>query len=195
VRHAKIQILGLIRYLRPDHNPLRRPLDRVHSRVVIAIIASFLVAGPLAAATVADVTYGVGVRAERRQADTRDQIYATVLSTSSVVSRSGADQTTQVRWRDATGNLRFGVASRRSGDRAGARRKIWLDQAGRATTRPRTRTQTVAEAALASFGSLGALCLLLAAAYALIDHRLDHRRFAVWEREWTTIAPRWTGRP
>jgi hypothetical protein len=52
----------------------------------------------------------------------------------------------------------------------------------------------VTETISAALGSLGVLSILFAAVHALIDRRLDHRRLAAWEHDWTAVAPHWTGR-
>ncbi len=76
----------LIRHLRPDGSPLRRRVDRIHGRLVIALIISFLTAGPFAAAAVAHLTYGAGLGAERREAGARHQVDAVVLTPGSATS-------------------------------------------------------------------------------------------------------------
>jgi hypothetical protein len=128
----KTRTLGMIRYLRPDHNPLRRPVDRAHSRLVIACTATMMTAGPLVATTVAHAAPGL-------------------------------------------------------------RRTIWVDQAGRTTSRPNSRTHTVVDAVATSATSVSALFLLVAMTYLLLERRLGRRRSASWEEGWIGIAPRWTG--
>lgn len=139
------------------------------------------------------VTYGAGLRNEQFRAGTRHQVDAIVLSTSPISDSRNAP-TTPVRWRDASGRPRFGIVSRSSVDRPGLRRQIWLDATGKATTHPRTRALTAIETISASLGALGVLGILFAVVHALVNRRLDRRRVAAWEHDWTTVAPHWTGR-
>lgn len=191
----RTRTLGMIRYLRPDHNPLRRPVDRTHSRLVIACAAAMMTAGPLVATTVGHAAYDAGLRTERHQAATRHPVEATVLSAPSGDFRLGANQKTVVRWRDATGAPRSGAVPMRGGDEPGVHRTIWLDQAGRTTSQPNPHIHTVVDAIATSATSVSALCLLLAMTYLIFERRLDRRRSASWEQEWVSVAPRWTGRP
>jgi hypothetical protein len=165
-----------------------------HSRIVIALSAVTITAGPLVAATAAHAAYDTALRTERRQAATRHPVEATVLSTTSNAFRFGADQKTAVQWREPTGLLRSGQVPLRGGDEPGLRRTIWIDQAGRTTSRPTPHTHTVIDAIATSATSVSALCLVLALTYLMLERRLDRRRSASWEKEWIGIAPRWTGR-
>jgi hypothetical protein len=191
----KTRTLGTIRYLRPDHNPLRRQVDRTHARIVIAFTAVTMTAGPFVAAMAAQAAYDAGLRTERHQAATRHPVEATVLSVSSGAFRFGADKETTVRWRDATGAPRSGVVPLRGSDEPGLRRTIWLDQTGRTTSQPNSHTHTVVDAVATSATSVSALSLLLGMTYLLLERRLDRRRSESWEQEWIRIAPRWTRRP
>jgi hypothetical protein len=189
------EIPGLIRYLRADGNPLRRRVDRVHSHIVVALIASFLVAGPAVAAMAGSAVHGAGLRSEHREAGTRHQADVTVLGSAPGTSGHGPARTTPVRWRDAAGVSRLGVVPRSSTDRPGAHRRIWLDAAGEPTVHPRTHALTVTDTVFAALGSLALVGLLLAAVHSVADRRLDRERLAAWERDWTTVASQWTGRP
>jgi hypothetical protein len=191
----KTRTLATIRYLHPDHNPLRRQVDRTHARIVIAFTAVTMTSGPLVAAVVAHAAYDAGLRAEHHQAATRHPVEATVLSVPSSAFRFSADKKTTVRWHDATGALRSGAVPIRGSDEPGFRRTIWLDQAGRTTSQPNSHTHTVVDAVATSVTSVSALCLLLGMTYLLLERRLDRRRSASWEQEWIRVAPRWTGRP
>ncbi|HZE34152.1 MAG TPA: hypothetical protein VE198_22300, partial [Actinoallomurus sp.] len=72
---------------------------------------------------------------------------------------------------------------------------IWLDPANRPAPPPNPHLHTVVDTVAAAAASVVGLGLLLAVAYMLIERRLNRRRFAGWEQEWISIAPRWTGRP
>src|SRR3569833_301937 len=195
MRTIKIRIMGMIRYLRPDRNPLRRPVDRTHGVLVIACLTAMMTAGPLVATMVAGAAYHAGLRTERHQNSTRHPVAATVLSVPPGYYRFSTDQKTAVQWRDATGAPRSGTVPLRGGGEPGVHRTIWLDAAGRTISPPTTQVHTVIGAIATSATSVGALCLLLFMAYLVLEHRLDQRRSASWEKEWAVVSPRWTGRP
>jgi hypothetical protein len=188
-------LVGTIRYLRPDHNPLRRPIDRVHGRIVLAFVTVALIGGALIIAVVGPASYHSGLRTARLQAETRHPVPATVLSLPPAPSWAYGQQKTHVQWRDANGIRRTGTVPLRRGDQPGLRRTIWVDGTGKAVSSPNSGSHIMANAvAMAAVALLG-FDILLIAFYLLIEHRLDRRRFVVWEREWLAIAPRWTGRP
>jgi hypothetical protein len=195
MRTFTIRMLGVIRYLRPDRNPLRRPVDRVHTCVITALGLLFLVVAPFAVAMAARLVDHAGLRAERLEAHTRHQADATVTGTPSAVSRTGFNDTTRIRWRDARGSAHTAVVPSAGNGRAGTHRTIWIDEAGRLTTHPRRHAQTVADTLMAALTTLSVLVLLHSATHTLTDRRLQRRRLDLWEREWTAVAPRWTGLP
>jgi hypothetical protein len=195
MRTFTIRLLGVIRYLRPDGNPLRRPVDRAHVRMVIALGLLFVVLAPLSVIVTARVAGAAGLRAERVQARTRHQVVAAVVDTSPTGSRGVLDETVRIGWHDPAGGYHTAVVPATGGEVLGAHRTVWIDRAGRLTTHPRKHSQTVADSVMAALTAVTLLALLLSAARMLIESRLDRRRFALWEREWAAVAPRWTGLP
>lgn len=193
MRTFTIQLLGVIRYLRPDRNPLRRPVDRTHVRLIAVLALFFLVLAPLAAVVTAQLAGSAGARAERLQARTRHQADAIVLDTAPTGSRGVLDQTVRIGWRDAAGAARNAVVPTAGGERAGSHRLIWIDQAGQLSTRPRQHSQTIADSVMAALTAVTLLGLVHSAARTLVERRLDRRRMEMWEREWAAVAPRWTG--
>jgi hypothetical protein len=197
VHSLKIKVLGLIRYLRPDDNPLRRPLDRAHARLIIGLTVLFILAGAIVVTITVNLVDRAGLRAEHQQARTRHSVEATILRAARTgdVAQPGLAQETRIRWVDRTGVAHTGGVAPSDGDRVGGHRQVWIDQSGRLTARPRTHHQTLTDTTLAALASLAALGMLHAAAYSIVLRRIDRRRLAMWESEWVTIAPRWTGRP
>jgi DMSO/TMAO reductase YedYZ heme-binding membrane subunit len=195
MRTFMINLLGVIRYARPDRNPLRRRIDRVQTRLITALGVLFLILAPFAATTTAHVVGRAGVRAEHLQALTRHRADAVVLGASPSATASGFNGTTRVMWRDTTGAERTAAVPAGANDRAGTHRTIWIDRKGALTTHPRRHSQTVADTIMAALTVVIFLSLLHSVACTLIDRRLERRRLALWEQEWTTVAPRWTGRP
>jgi hypothetical protein len=192
MRTFTIQLVGVIRYLRPDGNLLRRPVDRTHVRAMVTLCLLFLVLAPLAAVVTARLAGNAGLRAERLQAHTRHQVNAVVLD----VSPKGVlDQTVRIGWHDASGAAHTAVVPNNAGTAVGSHRSVWVDQAGALTSRPRKHSQTVADSVMAALTAVTLLGLLHSAARTLIDRRLERRRLELWEREWASVAPRWTGLP
>jgi hypothetical protein len=194
MRALTIQLLGCTRYLRPDRNPLRRPLDRLHSRLVATLAGLFLITAVIASALMVQFVGGAGLRAEHHQARTRYQVDALVTATGAAASRNGVEQETRLRWRDRTGRWRTGGVVPSGDDRVGAHRRVWIDQAGGLTARPRTHAQTLTDTTLAVLAALTSLAILHAGAYTAVNRRLERRRMALWEDAWAATAPRWTGR-
>src|SRR3954462_13431273 len=116
MRTFTIQLLGVIRYLRPDGNLLRRPVDRTHVRAMVTLCLLFLVLAPLAAVVTARLAGNAGLRAERLQAHTRHQVNAVVLD----VSPKGVlDQTVRIGWHDASGAVHTAVVPNNAGTAVG----------------------------------------------------------------------------
>jgi hypothetical protein len=192
MRTFTIQLLGVIRYLRPDGNLLRRPVDRTHVRAMVTLCLLFLVLAPLVAVVTARLAGNAGLRAERLPSHTRHQVNAVVLG----VSPKGVlDQTVRIGWHDASGAAHTAVVPNNGSAAAGAHRSVWIDRAGALTSRPRKHSQTVADSVMAALTAVTLLGLLHSAARTLIDRRLERRRLELWEREWAAVAPRWTGLP
>ena len=195
MRTFTIRVLGVVRYLRPDRNPLRRPIDRAHVRMVIVLGLLFVVLAPLSVIVTARLAGGAGLRAEREQTQNRQQVQAVVVDTSPTGSRGVLDETVRIGWRDRTGAYHTAVVPAVGGETLGAHRAVWIDRSGRLTTHPRKHSQTVADSVMAAMTAVTLLALLLSAARMLVEHRLDRRRQELWEREWAAVAPRWTGLP
>jgi hypothetical protein len=195
MRTFTIQLLGVIRYLRPDRNPLRRPVDRIHVRLVLFLGLLFVVLAPLSVVVTARVAGNAGLRAEHVQAHTRHQVDAVVVDTSPSGSRGVLDDTVRIGWRDTAGTSHTAVVPTTGGETVGAHRSVWIDHKGRLTTHPRRHSQTVADSIMAALTAVTLLGLLFSATRTLVDRRLDRRRLELWEREWVAVAPRWTGLP
>jgi hypothetical protein len=195
MRPFTIQLLGVIRYLRPDRNPLRRPIDRLHVRITLALGVLFLVLVPIVIMMTARVAGNAGVRAEHSQARARHLVTAVVVDPAPTGSRGVLDETVRIGWRDLAGKPHTAVVPTAGGERLGAHRSVWIDRSGRLTTHPRRHSQTVADSVMAALTAVTLLGLLHSASRTLVDRRLERRRLELWEREWLAVAPRWTGLP
>jgi hypothetical protein len=195
MRTFTITVLGVIRYLRPDTNPLRRPIDRLHVRLMVALGVIFLVLAPITVIVVARLADHAGLRAERQQASTRVRVQAAVLSGTPAATRTGIGDTTRISWHDPAGRAHRATVPAAASDAPGGHRAIWIERDGRLTSSPRRHAQTVADSSMAAVTALTLLALAHSAARSFVDRRLDRRRLDLWAREWTAVAPRWTGLP
>src|SRR3954469_4806487 len=159
MRTFTIQLMGVIRYLRPDRNPLRRPIDRTHIRVTIALGVLLLVLAPLTVLVTARLAGNAGVRAEHVQSRTRHQVTAVVVDTAPTGTRGVLDETVRIGWRDAAGKTHTAGVPTTGNERLGAHRPIWIDRAGRLTTHPRRHSQTVADSVMAALTAVTLLGL------------------------------------
>jgi hypothetical protein len=195
MRTFTIMVRGVIRYLCPDTNPLRRPIDRLHVRLMVALGVIFLVVAPIAVVLVARLADHAGLRAERLQANTRIRVQAAVLAASSAATRTGIGDTTRISWHDPAGRAHHATVPTSANDVPGGHRAIWIERTGQLTSPPRRHAQTIADSSMAAVTALTLLALAHSAARAFVDRRLDRRRLELWEREWAAVAPRWTGLP
>ncbi len=189
-----VNLQRVIRYARPDHNPLRRPIDRLHARVITLLGALLLLIAPIAATAVAHAVARAGLRAEHQQALTRHRADATVVGVSSTAPEAAFAGTTRIAWHDASGAARIGAVPAGGEDRPGAHRTIWIDATGHLTTHPRKHSQTIADTVMAALTMVILVTLLHSIACTAVDRRLDRKRLALWEEEWISVSPRWTGR-
>ncbi|MFI5960067.1 hypothetical protein [Cryptosporangium sp. NPDC051539] len=98
------------------------------------------------------------------------------------------------RWTLPDGTRRTAAIEVKHEARAGQTVRVWMDRTWMPQRPPRgladLRRDAVDLALLVVVGG-GALLHLL---YAGIRRRLDDRRLASWEREWTLVEPRWRNR-
>jgi hypothetical protein len=187
----------LTRRLRPDHNPLRRRSDLIEAWLLPAVIAAFLVLGPLAAGA-AGLWAHAGDVAARHAARSWRQVPAVLLAAAPgpMMSDNGANSWvvwTPARW-TAGGRPRAGEVPAVAGTWAGRTVPVWLDRAGHVRLPPPTAGQVRDHVIVAASAALAALALLLACLAAGVRQVLDRRRLAGWDAAWQAAAARWTGR-
>jgi hypothetical protein len=78
---------------------------------------------------------------------------------------------------------------------AGARVPIWVDRSGTVTTPPTRRIDAIRGAAAGAVWVMVAAAVALGAAWAVVRAAVGRANAAHWEREWTQVEPRWSGRP
>ena len=182
--------------LRPDHNPLRRPVDRLESVIVLTLVALFLIATPLIAFGVGRWAWDHGAATARGERAAWHQVSAVVLQG---VPRPqddpyGAVYLAQVpvRWIARDGVPHTGKVAAAAGVRTGATVTVWTGPSGELTGPPLRRAQIVHQAAVAGLLSGLGFSLLLAVTALVIRRLLLRRRMAAWDAEWRATGPLWS---
>ena len=182
--------------LRPDHNPLRRPVDRLESMLMLGLIALFLVATPLIALGVGRWAWDGAAATARTEQAAWHKVSAVVLQGVPAAKNDpyGAIYLAQipVRWTAENGTAHTGRVTAETGVRTGAHVTVWTGSDGQLTGPPLGRAQLAHQAAFAGLMSVLGFSLLLAVT-ALVTHQmLQRRRMAAWDAEWRATGPLWS---
>jgi len=178
-----------------DHNPLRRPSDKIAAGLAAALMAVFLAGAPVLAA-VAVGWAGRATAAEQQAGRSWRQVPA-VLEQAAVVPAVMellGQSRVRARWIAPDGRSRAGQIAVRGALPAGRTVPLWVDAAGSPTGPPPARRAALARqaaAAVMAVVTLGIALLCLAGAGRWV---LDRRRLAQWEAGWAAVGPRWTRR-
>jgi hypothetical protein len=172
----------------PDHNPLRRRLDRIEAAVVGGLVVAFLAGAPLASLTVHPVVWHAASGAARAEQTWR-QVPAVLLAS----APESVDASAPATWTAPDGTRRRGVVAVAPGTRAGTRVSVWVDATGRLTGRPpRPLSQVPVQAALGAMLAPTIQGAVLLCAGLLVHHALGRRRLAAWDADWRATGPQWT---
>jgi hypothetical protein len=182
--------------LRPDHNPLRRPVDRLESVVVLTLVALFVAATPLIAFGVGRWAWDGAAATARTEQAAWHQVPAVVLLGVPRAQNDpyGAIYLTQVpvRWTARDGSSHTGKVAAAAGVRTGAHVKVWTDRSGALTGPPLGRAQIAHQAAFAGLLSVLGFWLLLFVTALVTRRMLQRRRMAAWDAEWRATGPLWS---
>ncbi|ETK38004.1 Rv1733c family protein [Microbispora sp. ATCC PTA-5024] len=181
-----------VRRYRPDRNPLRRRSDRMEAALAAVALAAVLLA-LWPALAVGRVVYDAGSAAERVGPSVRQRVPAVVAAwppQTLAESRALLGEAT-VRWTLPSGEVRTGRVPTALLVRTGSRVAVWVDPAGRPTTPPQDRTETVARAGAAGFGVLAAGAALALCVFAVGRAVLDRGRYRDWDDAWAAADRRW----
>jgi hypothetical protein len=180
-----------VRGLWPDHNPLRRSLDRAEAVIFGGLAVAFLAVAPLAATTSSHLVFGVASRVVHAQQSWR-LVPAVLLTNAPRSQGAGYTTATQARWTAPDGSRRTGAVPALPGAEAGSTVRIWVDAAGRLTHLPLQPSQARGQAVLVAILAPVALGFLLLGASGLAHSVLGRRRLAAWESDWQATEPQWT---
>jgi hypothetical protein len=192
-------MVALARRTGLDANPLRRGSDRAEAWVRIALIVLFLVASPLAAAALGQLTSDASARAARAQAANEHQVTAIL---SHRVSKSANDPLygsaefawAGARWTAPDGQQRVGQVPAPVGSPAGRHIAIWVDSAGRLLYPPIGEGQIASRVIAVVALTPAILGVVLLGVLWLTRRLLDRRRLGHWASEWSAVEPLWTKR-
>jgi hypothetical protein len=181
--------------LRPDHNPLRRPVDRIEGLVAVALLAVFLIATPLLALGVGRWSWDGGVTAARTEQAAWHKVSAVVLKGVPRPQENpyGAVYLAQVpvRW-IVDGTRHTGQVTTEAGVRTGADITVWTGPAGQLTDAPLGRAQIAHQAFFAGLLAVLGFSLSLGVSALVIRRILQRRRMAAWDAEWRATGPLWS---
>jgi len=186
------QILAAARRLGLGNNPLRRHTDRVESLVLLGAIVIALVGLGLGVA-VGEHTADSQARQAAHEQATRHPAVAVLLEPAVTNGRQPAAIRVRARWKTPNGS-RVGTITVTADHPTGDRIPIWIDRAGKPVNEPITDASAVVNAISVGLG-VGVTGLLVAwSVVRLVRLRLDHGRYAEWERGWARVEPAWTRR-
>ncbi len=192
-------VAALARRAGLDTNPLRRGSDRAEAWLRIGLVLVFLVASPLAAIGLGQLTNAASVSAARAQA-ARERLVTVVLLDK--VARAADDPLygasglvwARARWTAPDGRGRVGEVPAPIGSKAGQTESIWVDSAGQLTYPPIGESQITSRVIAVVALTPAALGILLLIVLWLARSVLDRRRLKDWAAEWSAVEPQWTKR-
>ncbi|MGW1619293.1 Rv1733c family protein [Streptomyces sp. NPDC002172] len=172
-------------------NPLRRRDDVVEAWVVLAVWALVVVGGTVAGLLAARAADDVFARQREEREPVRAVLLVDVPKTTSGLGTESERTPGTVTWTAPDGSARRGRTLVDTGTEAGSRVVVWQDRQGRLTTRPPSARAAAVEAGVLGTAAGCALAGVVIGAGAVARWRLEQRRLGLWDREWTTVGPRW----
>jgi len=185
----------LLRNVSADGNPLRRPIDRLESAIMLGLVAAFLIAAPLVA-IFAGHEIGAAATREKTAQDTWRPVAATLKQPASagLLELDGNWETSwvQVGWKlpgrpPGTGLIAVALNAKR-----GQHVMVWVTPAGKLTHRPLSSADVADRVLTAAALAPVALGVLLLIAGDVVRVVANRRRMADWTRAWEAAGPKWT---
>ena len=186
------------RWLGLDHNPLRRPADRLE--VALRLIAAILILAGVPAASI-----GVGravdhrvIRQAQAELAADHQVRAVVTQAAPAHGSPGTYSGVQsasvpARWAAANGTIHSGQVLALAGARKGSTVAIWIGASGVATDPPDTHGNVVSDVFIVSTSTGLLLIVALAGLEGLGRCALNRWRMRAWDAEWRAVGPLWNG--
>ena len=163
-------------------NPLVRPSDRIEAVVLVAAVMLTVLVLPIAGA-VGTNHYEQRSRVYAEEAQARHQVLATATGDGQIVpqlrSLSFAAEAT---WSEA-GKTQRALVPWNGRAKVGDQQTIWVDNQGGYAGPPGSSSRATGEAVVVALAVWLGVAEASAASVYLIRRRLNHRRYAQWERE------------
>jgi hypothetical protein len=204
IRHGGVEVNGMTpttmwtrvaRGLGLDHNPLRRRIDVIEAWLVPAVIAVFLLLGPLVAGVVGLQVHAGNATLQQAQRAWRPASAVLLQAAPGPMMPDNGNNSwldwTRARW-TYDGRTRVGEVPVRSDTRAGTTVRVWLDRAGNVQPPPLTAAAARQRITVAVAFTLACLALLLVGLALLARKVLNRRRLRDWEADWLLVGPQWS---
>jgi hypothetical protein len=187
------------RWLGLDHNPLRRPADRIEAALRVAVLLLIFIAVPVATVMAGRAADHIFLRDAQAQQASRHHVSA-VLTQPAPASGSAIDPYVTVqntwapaRWTAPDGAPRSGQVFVPAGMRTGSSVPVWISASGAITDPPAGHGDVIAEVGAFVVVTGVVLIVVLLSGQALARCVLDRRRLRAWDAEWRATGPLWTG--
>jgi hypothetical protein len=160
-----------------------------------AVIAAFLILGPLLAGGVAIWIRSDAAAAKRAQLSWH-RVSAVLLAAAPGPMMTNDRANSWIVWTPARwtldGRQRRGRVPASAGTRTGSTVTVWLDRSGQVEPAPLTAGQSQDRVIVAVSIALTVFAMFLAALAWAIQRVLDWRRLTAWETAWLSVGPQWS---
>jgi hypothetical protein len=179
----------------PDGSPLCRRVDRIEGKILLVLVAIFVIAAPLLSVLAAQLEGAAAGREMRAEQGWRE--VPAVLKESAaagVVGLDGAWDTSWVRagWTAPDGSPRTGMIAVALNARAGQRVPVWVTASGQLTLEPLTAADVLESETVVVLVVVASLAGVLLVAGLTCRVMTNRRRMAGWTRDWEVAGPRWS---
>lgn len=188
--------VALGRRLGVGRNPLRRDVDRVESIAVLIAIVLAAIAVPFVLMT-GSAIHRANLAQVAAQTANAHQTTAVLLQDAPYTTGLDAGmskETVPGSWHTPDGAVLTGQVVAIPGEKAGTKVAVWTDNSGRQVDQPLTEDQAYWRGVLADIVIMFGVVCVLGCALGVVRWRLNRRRYAAWDADWSETEPRWTQR-
>lgn len=161
-----------------------------------ALVAVFILGGPLAAVAGGRMADAAGIRQQQAEQGWY-QRPATLLE--SAGAQIGSSEQWGIAWVHASwtlrdGQERTGLVAAELNARAGQHVEVWLTASGQLTHPPLSAADVRDQVTFVVLSVTMGLALVLAMAAGVLQLLFNRRRIAGWQRAWDAVGPLWSQR-